>query len=115
MSVTTTVTLTSVLSVYTTSVANNQQQNNYQQVNAESTATPSSPSTAPIPSGTCTTGGTSCISGKYAVCNFDSWILFECPAGTVCSVENGSAMCDWPQQKRDLHHVHRVAPNVISV
>lgn len=45
------------------------------------TATPSAPSA----SGTgCTEGAAQCQGGKFALCNFGKWVLFDCAAGTTC-------------------------------
>lgn len=144
---TSTTTLTSVLSTFTTTAGGGDYlQNNVVQslpsiaessassspaVETSSAGTPTTAdaqtaagaapaaATTTLAPGTCSSG-TSCIDGKYAVCNFNAWVLFECPTGTECRIdEAGSAMCDWPQKKRDVHahHVHRFAgePNVVKV
>lgn len=33
----------------------------------------------------CTEGAVSCYEGKFALCNFNEWVYFECPATTICS------------------------------
>ncbi|ANB14961.1 Cts1p [Sugiyamaella lignohabitans] len=63
--------------------------------------------------GPCTGNETTCIDGKYSVCNFNQWVTFDCPAGTVCLV-SGGASCGFPPSKRDetfvvrrhKHHAH---------
>ncbi|KAF5092716.1 hypothetical protein D0Z03_002727 [Geotrichum reessii] len=33
----------------------------------------------------CTESAVSCYEGKFAICNFNKWVFFDCPATTLCS------------------------------
>jgi chitinase len=49
----------------------------------EQSSTPKSDSTFNLDS--CTEGAVSCYEGKFAICNFNKWVFFDCPATTLCS------------------------------
>lgn len=36
----------------------------------------------------CTEGEVTCYQGKFAMCNFSKWVLFDCAATTMCSATN---------------------------
>lgn len=50
---------------------------------AEESSAPKSDSTFNLDS--CTEGAVSCYEGKFALCNFNKWVFFDCPATTLCS------------------------------
>lgn len=81
---TTTTCITSILGTVTVTVS----------TSAKSTSTAASPSQTTA--GSCSTEGeTSCINGSYSVCNWGAWVLFDCPSGTVCSLGENGASCDF--------------------
>lgn len=61
---------------------------------ASSSTAASSTSAAPISVSTddplaCTTeSSVTCIDGKFALCNFNRWVLFACPMTTICSAKD---------------------------
>ena len=104
---------------------NNNGREMFRQMQSDGQFSSSAAPAAATPTGGCTEGQTTCQNGKYAVCNYNAWVLFDCAAGTVCQAatfgievfvgclfpptsSTASMETSQPAQKRDYYrHAHR--------
>ncbi|KAJ2670504.1 Chitinase 2 [Coemansia sp. RSA 1085] len=70
------------------------------------TPTPSEPTTSeptstshtncPVSGEPCSGNQQGCDGNKFALCSGGKWYLGSCVSGTTCVLNNGQAICDWP-------------------